>query len=286
MIASILKIEQTKLFGRRLYWIELAILVALIVLILAALGAVVNSVSSMDASAANDPELAQAREAGFWPDGLIAAQKMAASSGLGGILMIVLTGAVVAQEYAWGVLAITLSHGVPRPLALVAKVAMLLAAALLMSAVAIAVASGTSMLITVIMGRPLVIQGEELAQAALIGGKCVLTLLPYMALTLWLAISTRSTVAAIGAGIGAMLVEGIFPQIAMLLGGVWAQIATYLPSMLATHLLTGTQTVDEMAMLNPLPAVDPAVAAIGLAAYAVVFGGLALWSFLRQDLTA
>jgi hypothetical protein len=174
----------------------------------------------------------------------------------------------------------------PRPLALAAKVAVLLAAAALMSVVAIAVASGTSMLITVIMGKPLVIRGEDLAEAAWIAGKCLLTLLPYMALTLWLAVSTCSTVAAIGGGIGAMLVEGIFPQIAMLLGGVWAQAATYLPSMLATHLLSGSQTVDELSMMSPLPAVDPAVAAIGLVAYAAVFAGLALWSFQRQDLTA
>ena len=66
--------------------------------------------------------------------------------------MIVLVGAFVAQEYSWGVLATTLGHGIPRPLVLLAKAAILTVAALAMCTAAVVVAGGASMLLTVMMG--------------------------------------------------------------------------------------------------------------------------------------
>jgi ABC-type transport system involved in multi-copper enzyme maturation permease subunit len=276
---SLLRVERIKLFNRKLYWIELAVVIGLTVLVLGILGAVVSSPGWDEEIAKSSSEdaaqAAQVKEGLFWPKGMQMAAQMTAGAGLGGILMIVLAGAFVAQEYSWGTLAAMIAQGVPRHAALVAKIVQLLGAALLMCFGAVAAAGTASAAITLILNGSVPIQGQDFIDGLLIAAASFLTLLPYIGLAFWLAVATRSTVAAIGVGIGVMVMEGPIAQLAMLLGDLATKIASYLPGMLSAQLLGG----------GDASATALAVPAAGLILWGLFFFGLSVWSFSKQDLT-
>ncbi len=270
-----LNIERVKLFRRLLFWVELGIVTAIVVLFLTlSFGLMMSGQMPQEAEA-------QLNQVVRWPAGMLMSGGMAASTGLGSILVVVLVGASVAQDYTWGTLALLLSHGVPRPVALLAKLTVLIAGMLIIAVAATLLGGALSALYTVIVSGDLPLQAADFEQALALIVKSVVSLLPYIGLTLLLAVMSRSTVAAIGGGIGVMVGESILSQLMMLFGGVLAKAAMLLPSMLGQQLMGGA---GEIPMDLPLP-LDPMSAALGLAAYGLIFTALALWRFQRQDLT-
>ena len=114
-----------------------------------------------------------------------------------------------------------------------------------------------------------------------------LHLLPYAALTFFLAIASRSTVVAIGGGLAfSLLIEGVFVQVVALVGGTWARIGQHLPAGLADSLTMLNRVTDGTpSSLVPQPdVVNPQTAVLGIALYTILFVGLALLAFRRQDL--
>ena len=114
------------------------------------------------------------------------------------------------------------------------------------------------------------------------------TLLPYIGLTFLVAILTRSTAAAIAAGLAyALVVEYLAAQLLGLAGGLWAGIARHLPGSLAAALLQTNQRLVEIDLGSGVEAglPDPWAAAGGIALYTIAFVGLSLWAFRRQNLT-
>ena len=89
---------------------------------------------------------------------------------------------------------------------------------------------------TLAAGNPLSIQGADLLQILRLIGGSVLTLLPFIGLTYLLAVWSRSTVTAIGGGIGFIIGESVVSQILGLMGGFWARLTLYLPGALAQQL--------------------------------------------------
>ncbi|MCA9956272.1 MAG: hypothetical protein KC434_16200, partial [Anaerolineales bacterium] len=95
-----------------------------------------------------------------------------------------------------------------------------------------------------------------------------------------------STVAAIGGSLAyTLLIEDVSIQLLGLAGGTWAKIGSYLPAGLGNSLIafnrvsTGTNE-----LLSQTEGVSGETAVIGIALYTILFVGLALFAFRRQDL--
>ncbi len=282
MFWKVLSAEQVKLFKRNILWIEMGLLA----LAVAALYLTGFAILMAGSSGELPPEVI---ENGLtWPAGLTGALSFAAGPNLGGILMIVLVGAVVAQEYTWGTLQLWLSRGIPRPLFMGVKFASLL----LPAALSVLTALFTGGLISGAFSLHFLgtipfsqVEWGQLGWSILV---YTYSLLPYAALTFFLAVASRSTVVSIGGGLAyALLLEGIGLQLIGALGGIWGEIGRYMPGGLARGMLSlnsgitvevGGEAVERIQFLNP------AAAAVGIALYILIFVTGAILVFRRQDL--
>ncbi len=286
MFMRTLSIEQTKLMRRALPWVLLAVLAATTVLTTGVNYLVMNNSLGSNLG----PEMtAEVRRQVTWPGGLFSALGVAGGSALGGLLVVILSGTTMAQEYTWRTLQQWLGRGVPRPLFLAAKFAALLLPILLMVLVPLFVGGLLTALVTLgVEGR---LGAGEVAWSslALRTLATAYSLLPYAALTFLLAVATRSTVAAVGIGAAyALLVEGLVLQIAALFSESLARLSLYLPAGLAQSLLQSERlvqvSVDGQAIAGGAELLSPGVAVAGIAVYTMLFLAAAIVIFRRQDL--
>jgi ABC-type transport system involved in multi-copper enzyme maturation permease subunit len=279
MFLHLLHMESDKMFKRRLFWVGLIILIALI-----ALSDLLYYAYRGNLSPANQQDLT-------WPAGLIAALDFASGSfsfsSWGLISLMIIVGVATAQEYSWGTICLWLSRGVSRPLLLSAKFVIALIPVLL-TVLACLLAGGA---LTAIFSLPLHgavytdrVDYGELALGTL---RTAYIILPYVALSFMLAVVTRSTAAAVTGSLVFMLVIETVLNVALpILGKPFAQIAQYLPANLATVIGNQNAAIAKL----PIPqgsALAPGlgIAAIGLACYTLLFCGIALWAFQRQNLS-
>ena len=281
MFWNMLVIEQQKLFKRTLVWVELG----LMGLGVAALNLLFFAITRLESSGAM---AGQVEETLVWPAGLLQSVGLAAGPGLGGILIVVLVGAVTAQEYTWRALQLWLSRGVPRSTFLAAKFLALLLPILLLVLTPLLVGG----LVTAVFSQ--ILLGEIPCNAVAWGDLALTTLatafslLPYAGLAFLLAVATRSTIAIVGGGLAyVLLLEGITVQLLTFAGGAWAEIGRYLPAGLAQGMLQVgvSATVEVGGQAAPsIQYLEPGVAAIGIALYSLAFIGLSIALFRRQDL--
>jgi ABC-2 type transport system permease protein len=91
---------------------------------------------------------------------------------------------------------------------------------------------------------------------------------------------------AVGGGLAFLaVVESALSNILPLLGQNFARIAQYLPSGLSNTLNSQNYALAKIAVPHSALQPSPLVAIIGIALYTLVFCGIALWVFQRQDLT-
>jgi ABC-type transport system involved in multi-copper enzyme maturation permease subunit len=287
MFWQMITIEQSKITRRAILWIELALLAFAVVMLHVALYAAIQA-GELSGEGMPPALIEQMEQSLVWPAGLAGALDFAAGPNFGGLLIIVLVGAVMAQEYTWRTVQLWLSQGVSRPLFLAAKFVALLLPILLMVLVPLLFGG----LITGVLTQQLtgsipfgeVEWGRVLTNALAVA----YTLLPYAGLAFFLAVLSRSTIVAIGGGLAyAMLLEGIVVELFGLMGGVLGQIGQYLPAGLARGLLatSGGLTIElEGAMAPAAQYLDPLPAAMGIALYTALFLGLSILIFRRQDL--
>ena len=277
-------IEHNKIFKRAILWAELALLALGIAVIYTALFVILQNGES--GQALPPEELAQVEQILTWPMGLVNTLDFAAGSNLGGLLVIVLVGALTAQEYTWRTLQLWLSRGIPRPMFLGSKFVAFLLPALLIVLTPLLVGGA----ITAIFSQHLngAIPFDQVAWAELGWGILLTTytLLPYAALTFFLAVASRSTIVAIGGGLTFVLVlEGLAMQMLGMAGGMWTKIGQYMPSGLSRSLLeTNSGIVVDLGTPIARHFVEPGTAAIGIACYVLTLVGLAILIFRRQDL--
>ena len=180
-----------------------------------------------------------------------------------------------------------LSNGISRPVLLLAKfTAVLLPSLLLVLAPFVAGALTTAVFTQNLQGS-LPFAQVDWWQAALSIGRTAFTLLPYAALTFFLAVISRSTVVAIGGGLAyAMLIEGVLVQLLTFVGGTWAKIGQYLPAGLSNSLaaLNRVSASSGTGLVTQAEGVSMATAVPGIALYTLLFVGLAIFAFRRQDL--
>ena len=289
MFMNTLSIENKKILKRRMFWIELGLLAALIIFLYVIIYATMQTSSEM----AVGTEARQAvQDIIVWPGAVLNALSFGGGNSLGGLLAIVLIGAVTAQEYTWRTMHLWLSRGIPRPVLIAAKFVAILLPIFLFVVTPLLVGGGLTAIFTLQIDKSLPFDQINWWHLALSVLRTAYTLLPYAALTFMLAIVTRSTAAAIGIGLAySLLVESIASAVFPLLGGIFAKIVVYMPGALAE----GVLKLNESAMVGKLVSagdgistikyLDPVPAAIAIAVWTILFVGLAVWSFQRQDMS-
>ena len=286
MLRSMLRIERTKLYGRKTLWIELA-LVAVITVLLFGLILLIQSLEEI-------PKAERELIASLLtlPNGVKVSLALSSNQMLGGLLMIVLVSMVVAQEYTWQSYTLPVRAGIPRLLIVLSKFLTLLLPALLLAFTALGVGLIMSALVTLTVEGQIDVSRINIVDLLLSTLITAYSLLPYMALTFMIAVLTRSLAASLSVVAGyVFLVEGLVPPLLSLFGGSVAQIALLMPGQLANALLNATGQTSNMQIGTDTPpaafnGADPAVAVIGIAAYTVIFLVVAAIQFQRQDLTA
>lgn len=286
MLRNAFRMELTKVYHRWMTWVLLGILAVLVAGLYLALFAVLQAAM---ADPTGSPETVRALQGMLcWPLSFSHLLGLTGGTGLAGLMLVVLAGAMTAQEYTWRTAHLWLSRGLPRAAFLVGKYAVLVVTALLLVLVALLVATPLTAWFTYQVTGSLSLADLDLGELGLSILRTALTILPYLGLTFLVAVLTRSTAAAIAVGLAyTLLVENIVVQLLGLAGGIWADLARYAPGSLAAALMQTNERLVSVELGSGvdvgLP--DPWLAVGGIVLYAVVFLGLALWAFRRQNLT-
>jgi ABC-type transport system involved in multi-copper enzyme maturation permease subunit len=283
MFWKILANENTKIVKRRLFWVEIA-LVALIVLgILLALYITIET--NRNGSGLPSEERLRLLEMITWPNALFNVMMLSGWDGFGALFLIILVGAVTAQEYTWRTLHLWLSRGVSRPLLAIAKLTALLLAAMLIVLTALGTGGAISAIISAKINGSLHLEQLDLPQLFFSVMRTIYTLLPYGSLAFLLAVASRSAVVAISGGLAySLLLENLIMQMIGLLGERLSQMVYYLPGSLANSLMTLNNATLGTGSSTDIDLITPFHASIGIAAWTLLFMGLSLWIFQRQDL--
>ena len=283
MFWKILANENTKILNRRLFWVEIALAALLVLGILLALYITIEI--NQNGSALPSEERLMLMKAITWPDGLVNVVELSGSNGFGGLFLIILVGAVTAQEYSWRTLHLWLSRGVSRPVLVIAKLTAFLLAAILLVLSALGTGSAVTAIISAKINGSLYLGQLDFPHLFFSVLRTTLTLLPYGSLTFLLAVASRSTVVAISGGLAyTLLIETLIIQVSGLLGERVAQVMQYLPGSLASSLSSLNNATLGTVGSAEVSLVDPLHAAIGLGVWTMLFLGLSLWIFQRQDL--
>lgn len=285
MFWQMVSVEQKKLNGRKILWLELALAAAAtafipLMLYFASQSADSNIVVTSDAPI---------EELLSWPLALRSGIDLASGSGLGGLFIVILMGTLMAQEYGWRTMQLWLSNGVSRPVLLLAKFTAVLLPALFIVLAAFSGGAVTTAFITQKVQGGLPFAEVDWWQTALSILRTSYTLLPYAALTFLLAVLSRSTVVAVGGGLAyTMLFEGALIQLLNLAGGILGDMGQHLPAGLSNRLAllnrVGGVTENGLVSIRPVDGVSVETAVIGIALYTILFVGLAILAFRRQDL--
>jgi ABC-type transport system involved in multi-copper enzyme maturation permease subunit len=273
MFWQMVSVEQKKLTRRKILWIELAVVVAVAALIPLIIYLVSQGDGSGNVAVTTDGSV---DDMFTWPLSLNMAIDLASGSGLGGMLIVILIGTLTAQEYGWRTMQLWLSNGISRPVLLLAKFTIVLLPALLFVLASFVTGALTTAVFTQNLQGSLPFAEVDWWQTALNILRTAYTLLPYAAITFLLAVASRSTVVAVGVSLAyTLLVEDVLLQLLGLAGGTWAKIGQYLPAGLG----------NSLASINQTDGVSMETAVIGIALYTLLFVGLAVLAFRRQDLT-
>ncbi|MBK8900653.1 MAG: ABC transporter permease subunit [Anaerolineaceae bacterium] len=285
MFWQMVSVEQKKLTNRKILWIELAVAAITAVFIPLMIYLASQSTSSNVVITTDGP----VEEMVAWPLALRMGIDLLSGSGLGGLLIVILMGTLTAQEYGWRTMQLWLSNGVSRPVLMLAKFTAVLLPALLFVLAAFVAGAVTTGFITQSIRGSLPFAEVDWWQALLSVLRTAYTLLPYAALTFLLAVVSRSTVVAVGGGLAyTMLIEGALIQLFGFVGGIWSDIGQHLPAGLSNRLalLNRVSAAAETGAISirPVDGVSVEAAVIGIALYTILFVGLAVLAFRRQDL--
>ena len=279
MFRNQLWIENQKNLRRKLLWIEIVLLCAFVLFIFAGLYIAIQG--TPDNVTITDSDLGKIPLLITWPGALPFSLRFAAGSKL---LLIIFVGAVTASEYSWRTYQLWLSRGVPRNLLLESKFISIFLPIILVVTGTLVAGGLIGAIFSIHINGSLYIEQINFWLLGLDIFRTAYTLLPYVGITFYLAIATRSTVAAIGGGAGfGLIVDSFLGEILLLMPGKIGEIAKYLPENLMQSLLRANWTPPAL-MEETIPGLlTPIPAAIFIAIWTLIFFGLALWVFRRQD---
>ncbi len=284
MFWHVLSIENTKIRQRRMF----CVLLTLISLVVVIIQLVLFSTYDKGIGGITVPEEERLSIKGgiTWPGALVNVLMYVGGGAFGGLFFVILVGAVTAQEYTWRTLHLWLSRGVSRPLLLVAKFMALLLPAMLFVFTGLLIGGSITALTSIHIDNTLHLDQVNFVQLALSILRTAYSILPYGALTFFLAVVSRSSVIAISGGVSfVLLLESLLIQLMGLIGGVIREMIRYLPNRLAEDLLSANQLTVDVGGVSAVGSVDPWIAAVGITLWMLLFLGLSLLVFQKQDLS-
>ncbi|GCF07102.1 hypothetical protein [Dictyobacter arantiisoli] len=276
MLWRAILLEKDKVYGRLILWIELAILVALIVLI-----DVLEFVVGQNLPGSAGALLVDGLT---WPRALTTATQFAGSHTIGGILLVIVIGVITSREYSWRTFHLWLSRGVSRTLLLEAKCIVIFLLSLTIVVISLIISVILTGIFTLIVHNNL--QIDQVQWGTIIQNFLITDygLLPYAALTFVLTILSRSSIVSISVVLVLiLLVEPVAYNVFMAWGGIGMQIVQYLPLGLEYALNSAVNSSTPSVFLRNVPA--PWLAVLGIALYTLIFTGIAIWRFLYQEFT-
>lgn len=278
MFWNLLRMESDKVFRRKLLWVGLVIAIfPMVIAFIAFLH--LSSTASLT-------------RYWIWPGGLTSALAFAdgfsPGYGYSAYLLAVVVGVVTAQEYSWRTMQLWLSHGIPRPLLLLAKFTLSLVTVLLVVLAFLLVGGVTSLIFALQLHGNIDSSQLDIVQLFLSYLRTCYGILPYVGLTFLLVVLTRSAAVALTGSILFMLaIELPLTALLPLLGANYARIAQYLPAGLAQSMNDQNYSAAHLTTTTFITAghPSPTFAAISIAVYILVLFGISLWVFQRQNLT-
>lgn len=280
MFAPMLNVELKKLYRRTLLWIELGALAGVIVIVFG--GAFAARLSGIFPKGTIDALIT-------WPQSLDYSLTFVTGQAFGALIVMLLASVGVAQEYRWGTYGLWLRQGVSRTTILAAKFIAMLGAIAALTLTALLTGGLLSAVFTLILQGGLNVSQVNLIQMASSILRTVYSLLPYLSLSFLIAVLTRSTAWSLGAGAAyALIIEGPLTQILMFaIGGLPAKIVMWLPgpmTMAIVDINSTLATASTTEVVGGPQYLPPEAAAMGIAAYTLVFLSLAFWNFVRKDI--
>jgi len=207
-------------------------------------------------------------------------------SGLGSVLLIVLTASVFGNEFNWGTLRVILALGAGRERFLAAKfVALVLYATLLTIAGTLAALAGSE-IVSSIASLDRTLPPDFVTQLVVNVGRAIFTFLPYIALAALIAVWSKSGGAGIAIGLVVYFAEGLVMSLLVAFNKDYTTIADLGLSRNVSAMTRLTIRTAGTGPGDPSTLPDPGQAALVLLAYTVLFVALAVWRFRARDVTS
>ena len=212
----------------------------------------------------------------------------------GAILVGIFVASMVATEHGWGTVRQALVRGQTRSQYLTAKLLGVTLAATIGLLAALAIGLGFSLIATAVADQPITFDvpgGLSIVEALFMVLRAGYTILPYALLAFCLAVVGRSTTLGVVGILLFLFMEAILVAILGNLGGLAPDIRAFtmghnVTAILATNRIGGADYFSFAPRPTPssfdLP--DPAVAALVLALYCLVFLAVTYAVFQRRDL--
>jgi ABC-2 type transport system permease protein len=213
-------------------------------------------------------------------------------NGLGGIFAVIFAAGAIGSEYSWGTLRTQLARDPARDRYLLAKLTTIMLMLATATLLATLLAALLSAVLSPILGSAISITPDDLMNLIPAILRALYVLLPYVLLTAYATLLTRSVLGGVAIGLSYIIVETGFGALALLrvLGGVWALV----------YNLTIGQNINTLTLMNrhafglrpettapldlsQLP--SPLQATIVVAVYSALFLAFALILFRRRDIT-
>ena len=218
----------------------------------------------------------------------------------GAILVGILTASAVATEHGWGTVRQALIRGQTRSQYLTTKLLVIAPIAAISLLVALGIGLGFSAITTALADRSVSFNipgggGPSVPEILLMILRAGYGILPYGLLAFCLAVIGRSTALGVGGILLFVFGESILIAVLGVVGGPAADVRGFflghnVVALLAANRIGSGPSGYSFAFRdsNPSPSElpDPAVAALVLALYCLVFLAVAYWVFQRRDLSA
>lgn len=286
-MTRLIAVEWYKIAHRRLNWVTLGVLCALMVAIYLLLWAATSAVEQVPG--AQDHGLAELRSSLFLEQSVPFGITMLFGFGL--LAGIVVIAANVGSEYTWNTVRTFTAASPRRSVWLLAKLVALTAAIVVGLLVALVVSVFTSAAITLVDGEfSLEFVTAGFAKDSTVSFlRLLLACAPYFALTLFAASWGGSTTAGIAFGVGVAFLEGIVSGLMSLAGGWVDEVPKLLldrnADTLALETGGGLETfVEGSPFAEVIDMPDPVQAGLVLAIWAAVLTAVTFARFRRQDL--
>ncbi len=287
----LIAVEFFKLRKRMMTWIVAAILVGLVVLLYSLLW----DISGHDRTFGEHRQFTSQdlRRALFLQSAVPFSLSVVSSFGV--ILAVVLAAGAAGSEYSWGTVRLMATASSGRIRLIAARLIVVFALVTAGTLLAVGVGLVYSSIITLTSGGAnfhfvtASFLRDQLASLA----RTLFVVSPYVAIAYAMAVVGRSTMTGVGSALGLAIIEPLVGALMREAGGFWQDIPRFFINSNLQVILLENKLPDVVPRFGPsreeLAARhvnSPDVAALVLAAYVIIFIGLAFYAYRRRDITA